>query len=51
MKLVQDLNRAMDEAKRNGLIVEPNLSTVTSQYGGDGDARHLLSAKIFRKLI
>ncbi len=50
VRMVQDLNRAMDEAKRGGLIVEPSLSTVQSQFGGDGGAGHLLSLKIFRKL-
>ena len=50
VKMVQDLNRAMDEAKGGGLIIEPSLSLVQSQYGGDGSAGHLLSIKVFRKL-
>ncbi len=50
VRMVQDFNRAMDEAKRSGLIIEPSLSTVQSQFGGDGAAGHLLSIKVFRKL-
>ena len=50
VKLVQQLNQAMDEAKRGGLIVEPSLATTQSQFGGDGSSGHMISVKIFRKL-
>ncbi len=50
VKLVQTFNREMEEAKRCGLIVELNLSTTTSQFGGEGSTGHMLSIKVFRKL-
>ncbi len=50
VKLVQQLNRAMEESKRGGLIVEPSLSTTKSQFGGEGSGGHMPSIKVFRKL-
>ncbi len=40
----------MNEAERKGLIVEPTISTTTTQFGGDGATGHMLSIKVFRKL-
>ncbi len=49
--LVRALNEAMDEASRNGLIVEPALSKVQGRYGtAEGDGGHVVSIKLFRKL-
>ena len=49
--LVHDLNQAMNEAVRNGLIVEPVLSRVKTGYGSlDDEGGYVLSLKLFRKL-
>ncbi len=50
LKLVQQLNRTMEDAKRKGLIVEPKVSTAKSQFGGEDSAGHMVSIKVFRKL-
>ena len=50
LKLVQQLNRTMEDAKRKGLIVEPKVSTAKSQFGGEDSAGHIVSIKVFRKL-
>ncbi len=50
IKLVQKLNQAMNAADRIGLIVKPDISTATSQFGGTGSAGHMASIKVSRKL-
>ena len=50
IKLVQKLNQAMNAADRIGLVVKPDISTATSQFGGTGSAGHMASIKVSRKL-
>lgn len=51
VNLVRELNRAMDDALKQGLIVEPALSRVKGRYGaGEEDGSYVLSLKLFRKL-
>ena len=51
VNLVRELNQAMDEALRQGLVVEPALSRVKGRYGPANEAdAYVLSLKLFRKL-
>ena len=41
----------MDDAVRNGLIVEPILTRIKGRYGNvDEEGGYMLSLKLFRKL-
>ncbi len=51
VSLVRDLNESMDDAVRNGLIVEPILTRIKGRYGNvDEEGGYMLSLKLFRKL-
>lgn len=51
VNLVRELNHVMDEALKQGLIVEPVLSRVKGRYGtGEEAGAYVLSLKLFRKL-
>lgn len=51
VNLVRDLNHAMDDALKQGLVVEPVLSRVKGRYGVAEEAStYVLSLKLFRKL-
>ena len=50
--LVRELNMAMEEAVKSGLLVEPNLAKASSRFGdlGMAESTHILNVKVFRKL-
>jgi len=51
VSLVRELNHAMDDALKQGLIVEPVLSRVKGRYGAAEEVgAYVLSLKLFRKL-
>ena len=49
---VREMNMAMEEAVKAGLVVEPSLSKATNRFGDLGMASetHILNVTVFRKL-